>query len=118
MTIIKKEINGNEYTFINSFRGNRSGFVHETQLFKNNNPIGDAKVQYYNRTWESYEYQSVMKRCVYELMELAEQKFFNAWKNERNIKRLTQAKRDEMWEDLRKNPPENYTELVWLYEML
>lgn len=118
MTVVKKEINGSEYMFINSWRGNRSGFVHETQLFKNSQPIGDAKIQYYNRTWECYEYQTVMKRLVGELMETCEEIFQNAWKNAHNIKRLTQAKRDEMWEEMRINPPENYQELTELYSML
>lgn len=118
MTVIKKEINGNEYMFINSWRGNRSGFVHETQLIRNNTILGDAKIQYYNRTWESYEYQSVMKRLVGELMEICEESFQNAWKSEHNIKRLTQAKRDEMWEEMRLNPPKNYAELTELYSML
>lgn len=118
MTIVKKEINGNEYTFINYSRGNRSGFVHCTELQKNGFVLGNAKVQYYNRTWEVYTFQTVMKRLVGELMESIEESFCTAWKDAHNIKRLTQAKRDEMWEDMRKNPPANYEELTMLYSVL
>ena len=118
MTIVKKEINGNEYMFINSFRGNRSGFVHETELQRDGFLLGKAKIQYYNRTWERYTYQSVMKKIVGELMESCEEAFKTAWKDAHNIKRLTQTKRDEMWEEMRVNPPKNYAELTELYSML
>ena len=118
MTIIKKEINGNEYTFINSFRGNRSGFVHETELQRNGFVLGGAKIQYYNRTWECYTYQSVMKKIVNELVGICEKAFETAWRNDHNVKRLTKAKKDEMWEDFMKNTPKNYVELLELYEML
>lgn len=52
-------VNGRDYTFICNYRKNRSGFVHECELH-----IGvqlfESKCQYYNRTWESYTYQTVM----------------------------------------------------------
>ena len=118
MTISKKTVNGNEYEFVNSFRGNRSGFVHETTLFRNGRYEGETKIQYYNRTWECYTYQSVMKRLVHGLIEECEKAFQNAWKAEHNVKRLTEAKKKEMCEDLRNNPPKNYAEFVELYTML
>ena len=43
---VKKTVNGNEYLFINSFRGNRSGFVHESKLYKNGRLIGENKSLY------------------------------------------------------------------------
>ncbi len=46
---------------------NRSGFVHECRLESKTGGILTAiyaKSQYYNRTWESYEFQSViLKAC-------------------------------------------------------
>lgn len=118
MDIVKKKINGNEYMFINHFRGNRSGFVHETELFKNDRFIGENKIQYYNRTWECYAYQSVMKGCVSMLMEEIFENFKTAWKNDHNIKRLTEAKRKAMMEDFENNPPIDHAELKELYSML
>ena len=115
---VRKKINGNEYVFINSFRGNRSGFVHETELYKNDYNIGWNKVQYYNRTWESYTYQSVMKGLVSALMESHLDEYKNAWKEEHGIKRLTESKRKIMQEELQKNPPAEYLELKELYAML
>lgn len=117
-SITRKSINNNEYMFINNSRGNRSGFVHETQLFKNGQPIGENKIQYYNRTWENYQFQSVMRGIVYALIDEAKESFKNAWKDSHGIKRLTEAKRKAMQEDFEKNPPENYGDLAELLSSL
>lgn len=111
-------INENQYEFINSFRGNRSGFVHETTLYRNGKWYGENKIQYYNRTWERYEYQSVMRGCVSKLLEECKKAYKTAWKNDHGIKRLTESKRKEMEEELENNPPKNYAELKKLYARL
>ena len=115
---VKKTVNGNEYLFINSFRGNRSGFVHESKLYKNNRLIGENKIQYYNRTWERYTYQSVMKGIVSTLLDDCENDYKTAWKEEHGIKRLTKEKRMVMENDFWKNQPKNYAELAELGAML
>lgn len=118
MTVTRKNINGNEYMFINSFRGNRSGFVHETELYKNDRLIGRNKCQYYNRTWECYTYQSVMKGCVRDLMDEFMENFKTNWKDTHEVKRLTEAKRKAMEEDFESHMPVYYAELKELYSML
>lgn len=118
MENLKKEINGVEYEFVNESRGNRSGFVHESKLFKDGRLIGERKVQYYNRTWECYRYQTVMIGLIRCLIDSYEEKFKNRWKDEHNVKRLTQAKKESMLEDLKNNPPKEYVELKELYSML
>ena len=116
MEIIKKEVNGKVYEFINSSRGNRSGFVHETQLFKDGRLLGKNKVQYYNRTWECYRYQSVMRGVIYKLLESYKEDFKTIWKNRHNVKRLTETKKQAMMEDLESNL--SYAELKELYSLL
>ena len=111
-------INGNEYLFVNMFRGNRSGFVHETELMANNWIIATNKIQYYNRTWESYTYQSVMKGVVRKAMEEIKADYVEAWKINHNVKRLTEAKRKTMEEDFENNMPNMYAELAELYKLL
>lgn len=118
MSITKKVINNNEYMFVNSWRGNRSGFVHETQLYKNDNLIAENKAQYYNRTWECYEYQSVMRGAVHALIAEAKEAHKNAYKQAHNIKRLTETKRAEMQADFENNPPVWVAELEELYKTL
>lgn len=115
MSIMTKVINNNEYEFVNSSRGNRSGFVHETQLFKNDEPIGEYKQQYYNRTWESYQYQTVMKAVVRILLDDEFEKFKNLWKRQHNVKRLTESKKVEMMQDFTDRKPALYADLQELY---
>ena len=95
MEIRKIKANGNEYQFVNSSRGNRSGFVHETTLFKNDYEIADYKCQYYNRTWECYTYQTVMRCCVDAEIKREYDRFINKYKDQHNIKRMTAEKRAE-----------------------
>lgn len=45
---------------------NRSGFVHECDIFYNGGQVY-AKCQYYNRTWESYEFESVINKAIEKL---------------------------------------------------
>lgn len=118
MDIRKEIINGKEYMFVNSFRGNRSGFVHETELFCNGFLIGRNKIQYYNRTWERYAYQSVMMGLVRELMEEIKKDYEDFWKCGYGVKRMTEAKRKEMEASFKANTPKNYVELQELYSRL
>ena len=86
----------NGFKFVNNSRGNRSGFVHETTLFNNNGvEIGNYKIQYYNRTWECYQYQTVMKNCIYDIIEKRKNNFIRLSKEKYNIRRLTKEKREQ-----------------------
>lgn len=109
-------VNNNEYEFINNSRGNRSGFVHETKLYKNSMLLATNKVQYYNRTWEVYTYQTVMKGCVSGLMNSLKEEFKTDYKELHGIKRLTASKAEKMLAEL-ENMPE-YKELKELYNFL
>ena len=118
MSITTKNINGNEYTFVNNSRGNRSGFVHETKLYRNNHLIGENKIQYYNRTWECYTYQSVMKGAVHALIDAEYEAFKAEYKQQNNIKRLTKAKETEMFKILSLKNPSMYADMLELYTTL
>jgi hypothetical protein len=118
MSITKKTINNNEYTFINHSRSNRSGFVHETELYRNDRLIGEYKIQYYNRTWECYQFQSVMRGVINTLLSEEFEAFKNAYKRYHNIKRLTKAKESIMMENFVENKPALYADLQELYTTL
>lgn len=76
----------------NEYKSARSGFTHVSKLYRNNALVCEAKCHYINRTWESYPFQSSMKKVVSMAIEkeITEQKRFQG------IKRLTQAKRQEI----------------------
>ena len=76
--------------FINTAKSTRNGFYHKTKLYINSEFILECKCNYLNRTWESYPYQSVMKKALYKGIEseiLRE-------KNLKGIKRLTKQLRE------------------------
>lgn len=94
MDMIKKSVGNAEFTFVLNSRNNRSGFVHECELFCGYKKIASSKAQYYNRTWEAYRFQSVMLSAVQSAVKDAkndiidEQKRLNGWKQ------LSQNRRD------------------------
>jgi hypothetical protein len=116
MTIRKITANGNEYEFVNSSRNTRTGFAHDTTLFKNDREIGRATAIYYNRTWECYTYQTVMQRAINNIIENLYDEFIADFKAENNIKRLTAEKRATAENEFYQQ--ENIKELKEVYKQL
>lgn len=96
MEIRKIKVNGREYQFVNSSRNTRTGFAHDTTLFIDGREYGRATAIYYNRTWECYQYQTVMKRCIDEMIENNYKDYVEMYKADNDIKRLTAEKREQM----------------------
>ena len=116
MEIRKITVNGNEYEFVNNSRSTRSGFAHDTTLFKGNYSIGKASCHYLNRTWECYRYQTVMRCCISNLINGKYEDFIADYKAERNIKRMTAEKRAEADRDF--EALETIKELREVYKQL
>lgn len=91
-----------KYEIVNNSRGNRSGFVHESTIFLHGVEIITNKVQYYNRTWECFEFQSSMSGAIYKLLDMATDRITKQFKQQNNIKRLTEKTRTQL-EDLIQN---------------
>ena len=53
------------YSAVCTSKATSSGFKHEAVLIRNGDEIGRAKCLYYNRTWECYEYESVLLELVF-----------------------------------------------------
>ena len=45
-------------------KSTRSGFKHEAVLMNNGYGVEKTKICYLNRTWESYEYESVLVKLI------------------------------------------------------
>ena len=43
----------------------RYGFKHTASLIYKGSHVCDTKICYYNRTWEAYEYQSVLQSIIH-----------------------------------------------------
>jgi len=54
----------NEYDAICEWKKTRNGFKHEATLLSNGVEVDSAKQCYLNRTWESFEYQTVLRKLL------------------------------------------------------
>ena len=91
------KVNGKDYNFFCTARSNRSGFVHECELQNADGYVlATSKAQYYNRTWESYRFESVMGACVYELIKERTADLVDNFKADKGYKNLTEKRRDEL----------------------
>lgn len=96
MELIEKIIDGVKFTFVNDAGSNRSGFYHDTTLLQNGREIGRNRSQYYNRTWESYKYQSCMKTTVHNTIKKELLEDFESYKKMHGVSRLSQKVKDEI----------------------
>ena len=61
------KVNGNEITFRCYTTWTRNGFCHTAHYTGWDYSLTDTKASYYNRTWERFEYESVLKRAIEKL---------------------------------------------------
>lgn len=64
-------------------------FYKDQELIKN-------KIRFYNRTWERYDYQSVILDALYDIMKIRENRIVNDYKDKMKIQRITKKKRNEI----------------------
>jgi hypothetical protein len=89
MELKKIMVGDDEYIFINTSRSTRNGFAHDTVLMKNGREIGTYTCQYLNRTWEAYQYCSVMHCCVSQILNERFKTFLGVIRAETPNHRLT-----------------------------
>jgi hypothetical protein len=61
------KVNGMEIEFRCYTTDTRNGFCHTAHYVGWDYDLTDTKVSYYNRTWERFEYESVLKRAIEKL---------------------------------------------------
>ena len=96
MNTITKQIGTTEYVIVNQSYGTRNGFAHKSTLMRNGVQINEAKVNYLNRTWESYQFQTSMKICVESMIGIRCDQAINNWKSLTGKKRLTKEQKKEV----------------------
>lgn len=84
------------YQFVNECGSTRNGFYHKSTLFQNGREITSRKVNYLNRTWECYTYQTSMQSATREYIGERQQYFIDRCKEEKGIKRLVKAEREKI----------------------
>ena len=114
--IFNKEINSVKFTLFCESWTNRTSWGHKVTLYRNDSVVSSARVRYYNRTWEVYQYQSAIKCVIWnviaELKELAK----TAFKKLHGYKILTKKRAVEFAEYLTREQAYNmYNELYRMF---
>lgn len=103
--IYNKEIDGIKFTLVCESWTDRTSWGHKVTLYKNDAmTVGTAKVRYYNRTWESYRYQTAIKSVIFEAIEKIKAAAKVAFLTLHNYKVMTKKRAAEFSEYLANNP--------------
>lgn len=115
--IYNKEINGVKFTLVCESWSTRNSWGHIVTLYKNDTvKIGRAKIRYYNRTWECYQYQSAIKSVIFDALEQIKAAAKIAFKELHRYQVLTKKRAAEFAEYLTKDPEYNmYNELYRMF---
>lgn len=82
-----------------------SSWGHKAELIRNNNyTLNTYKIRYYNRTWEKYEYQSVIKSVLNDYIDYLIKDYINDYKTQNNITRLKSQQREELIRQAKMTP--------------
>ena len=100
---IKKIIckSGNEYNIVNEYWETSRAWGHKSTLIAPWGEVASHKIRYYNRTWESYRYQSCMGQLLSNILESNQKSCITEYKEKNNISRLLADKKAEVikeWE--------------------
>lgn len=95
MKKININTNNCNFDFICDAKANRSGFYHKVDLFINNVYEGAAKIQYYNRTWEWYDYQTACLNALGKVIKEYVTRNIAAFKELYGYKKMTQKRRQD-----------------------
>lgn len=95
MELWKRNINGKEVLFVNSSRNTRHGFAHDTEVFIDGRNYGNNTAHYLNRTWERFNYQTVMRGAIIRLREDRQMDVIREYKERNGYKKLTEKRKEE-----------------------
>ena len=95
---IKKIIckSGNEYNIVNEYWETSNSWGHKSTLIALWGEVESHKVRYYNRTWESYTYESCMSGLIETILEDNLKSYITQVKEIRGITRLSKKIRAEL----------------------
>ena len=101
---IKKIIckSGREYNIVNEYWETSRAWGHKSTLVAPWGEVESRKVRYYNRTWESYTYQTCMSSLLDTILENNLKSYIAQIKEVRGITRLLKGTREEIENDWNK----------------
>ena len=82
-----------------------SSWGHKAELIRNNDyTLNTYKIRYYNRTWECYQYQSVIKSVLNDYIDYLIKDYINDYKTQNSITRLKSQQREELIKQAKQTP--------------
>lgn len=82
-----------------------SSWGHKAELIRNNDyTLNTYKIRYYNRTWECYQYQSVIKSVLNDYIDYLIKDYINDYKTQNSITRLKSQQREELIKQAKMTP--------------
>lgn len=93
---------GNEYNIVNEYWETSNSWGHKSTLIAPWGEVESRKVRYYNRTWESYTYQTCMSGLLDTILENNLKSYIAQIKEVRGITRLLKSTREEIENDWNK----------------
>ena len=93
---------GNEYNIVNEYWETSRAWGHKSTLVAPWGEVESRKIRYYNRTWESYTYQTCMSGLLDTVLENNLKSYIAQIKEVRGITRLLKSTREEIENDWNK----------------
>lgn len=72
---------------------------HKATLFKDDYELTHSRIRYLNRTWECYQYQSVILDAIYEAMKRRQTRLVDDYKSQANVMRMTKRRKELLYQD-------------------
>ena len=99
------------YSVTNSNQASLWG--HEVELKQDYKTLSSAKISYYNRTWETFEFQSCMLEALRNYMAIVANNIYSTYKDTNNTNRISTNQKTELL-----NKDETYNTLQKLYDSI
>ena len=86
--------NGRVYNIVNETWETSRAWGHKSTLIAPWGEVESRKIRYYNRTWESYTYQTCMSGLIETILEDNLKSYITQYKENNDITRLTSLQKD------------------------
>lgn len=87
---------GKEYQIVNESWETRNSWGHKSTLIAPWGEVESKKVRYYNRTWESYRYQTCMSLLINSIIGSRQDYYITQFKADNGIIRFKKGQKEEI----------------------
>lgn len=113
MKIYKFNIDNKNIEFVCDDGNTYNGFYHKVTMFINGCEVSNARVNYINRTWESYAYQTCMKKAVGILFDRHETNMLFEFKDKNGYKKMNNNRWKEFRNYVENNPTLKFYDKIY-----